>query len=230
LFFFFTLLSCSKSTSFLEKREEMVKRHVERRGITSPLILNAFRNIPREKFVLPQYQDRAYQDLELPIGEGQTLDLPYEDAVIIHALDLKPTDKVLEVGTGAGYLAALMGHIAKEVYTIEIRPGLANTARQRLQELGYQNVFVLTGDGYKGWPEHAPFDAIVLTASPDYVPEPLVEQLREGGRLVLPLGGEKKFQELVLYTKENRKLKLLKRLSGAQFVPMEGIIQEQEKK
>ena len=211
MFFFFTLLSCSKSTSFLEKREEMVKRHVERRGITSPLILNAFRNIPREKFVLPQYQDRAYQDLELPIGEGQTLDLPYEDAVIIHALDLKPTDKVLEVGTGAGYLAALMGHIAKEVYTIEIRPGLANTARQRLQELGYQNVFV-------------------LTASPDYVPEPLVEQLREGGRLVLPLGGEKKFQELVLYTKENRKLKLLKRLSGAQFVPMEGIIQEQEKK
>ena len=196
------------------------------RGITDQHILNAFRSVPREEFVLPSYRDKAYDDLEVPIGENQTLDRPYEDALMIRAMNLKPTDHILEVGTGAGYVAALMATIAKDVHTIEILDPLAQAAAKRLKRLGFTNVTVRSGDGFIGWKEVAPFDAIILTCSPDAVPDPLVSQLKEGGRIVLPQGGEKHFQEILLYTKQKGKLVLTQRLSAATFVPMEGQIKQ----
>lgn len=223
---FFLLCSSCSQRSLDEKRERMISQQFKWQGITDERVIAAFREVPRELFVLPEHRDKAYDDIEAPLGEGQTLDRPYEDALIITELNLRPTDRVLEVGTGAGYLAALIAKLAAEVYTIEIRETLANRAAERVASLGYRNIFVRAGDGYKGWPEKAPFDAIVLTASPDRVPEPLIQQLREGGRLVLPLGSEKKFQELLLYTKQRGEFVLTKRIQGTEFVPMEGIIQK----
>lgn len=221
------LCACSKSTAPYEiQRERMISQQIIWRGITHKGVLEALRRVPREEFVLPSYQHQAYADLELPIGLGQRLSRPYEDAMMLEAMELKATHRILEVGTGAGYVAALMAELAKEVYTIEILESLALEARERLARLGYKNIFVRAGDGFKGWPEKAPFDAIILTCSPDHVPEPLVEQLREGGRLLLPLGGEERFQELRLYTKQNGRLILQKQLAGATFVPMEGKIKE----
>lgn len=217
-------VSCSKPQNFEEQRRAMVERQILWRGITDQKILDALLAVPREEFILPQYKDKAYADLEVPIGNKQTLDRPYEDAFMINALNLNPTDRVLEVGTGGGYLAALISKIAKEVYTIEILPKIAQTARERLSKLGYENIKVKTGDGFLGWPEHAPFNAIVLTCSPSEVPKPLIEQLAEGGRIVLPLGGEEKFQELLLYIKKGGKLTGPTRLAAFTFVPMKGKI------
>ncbi|PIR26016.1 MAG: protein-L-isoaspartate O-methyltransferase [Deltaproteobacteria bacterium CG11_big_fil_rev_8_21_14_0_20_42_23] len=223
-----TFVACSNGhhENYQAKREEMIKKHVIWRGITDESIVKAFNEVPREHFVLPEYKKDAYEDLEVPIGENQTLDRPYEDALILKALALKPGDKVLEVGTGSGYLASLMSKIADEVYTIEILNPLAESARKRVAELHYKNVTVKSGDGFIGWQEHAPFDAIILTCSPDEVPPALPEQLREGGRVVLPLGSDKKFQELLLYEKQNGKLVLKQRIAPAEFVPMEGEIRK----
>lgn len=204
----------------------MVERQIVWRGITDKNILEAMLTVPREEFVLPQYKSKAYADLEVPIGFEQTLDRPYEDAFIIQSLKPAPTDRVLEVGTGAGYLASLLSRIVSEVYTIEIIPEIAQNARQRLSKLGYSNIFVKTGDGFLGWPEHAPFNGIVLTCSPPEIPKPLIEQLAEGGRMIVPLGGKKKFQELLLYTKKNGKLKGPLRLAPVTFVPMKGKVLE----
>ncbi|MFH1829288.1 MAG: protein-L-isoaspartate(D-aspartate) O-methyltransferase [Pseudomonadota bacterium] len=219
---------CSrKSQTFEQQRAEMVREQLEQRGIEDKSILNAFNSVPREEFVIPAYKDKAYDDLEAPIGHGESLDRPFENAVMLNALAIKPHDKVLEVGTGSGYLSALMSHLADKVFTIEIVPEIANEARERLKKLHFDNVEVLTGDGFLGWPEHAPFDAIVLAASPTRVPEPLAKQLVESGRLVLPLGGAEKFQLLVLYTKKNGKLIETAKLSPTTFVPMKGKILEQ---
>lgn len=224
LLFFVVTTACTQRNDFSKQREIMVQKQIEWRGLTTQKITDAFRKIPREVFVLPEFRDKAYDDLEVPIGEDQTLDRPFEDALMLEALGIDETTRVLEVGTGSGYLAALMGSIAKEVYTIEIIETLAVQAAKRLRELGFQNVFVRAGDGFRGWPEKAPFDAIILTCSPDHVPKPLEKQLVEGGRIVLPLGGEEKFQEILLYTKRSGKIELTKRLSAATFVPMEGEI------
>lgn len=218
--------SCTKPQDYEQQRRAMVERQVLWRGVTDKNVLDAMLAVPREEFVLPQYKDKAYADLEVPIGKDQTLDRPYEDAFMIQALSLSSTDRVLEVGTGGGYLAALLSRIVPEVYTIEILPEIADAARQRLSRLGYKNIEVRTGDGFLGWEEHAPFNAIVLTCSPPEIPKPLIEQLAEGGRLILPLGGEQKFQELLLYTKTKGKLAGPTRLAPVTFVPMRGKILE----
>ena len=206
----------------------MVRVQLELRGIKDPAILKAFGAVPREEFVLPRFRRLAYDDLEVPIGHGQTLDRPYEDAFMIEALGLSDHDKVLEVGTGSGYLTAIMSKIVKEVYTIEIVPELAKEAGEHLTRLGFANAHVKAGDGYLGWPEHAPFDAIILTASPPHIPQPLVQQLAEGGRLLLPLGGKERFQELMLYTKRSGRLEETRRLAPTTFVPMKGKVLEEK--
>ena len=144
--------------------------------------------VPREKFVAPELQASAYEDRPLPIGFGQTISQPFMVAYMTQALKPKPTDRVLEIGTGSGYQAAVLGELVAEVFTIEIVRPLAQRAAIVLSALGYKNVLVKGGDGYKGWPEHAPFDAIIVTAAPDHIPEPLIAQLKEGGRMVIPVG------------------------------------------
>lgn len=219
--------SCTKGSKTLEeKRDKMVRLQLEQRGVKDPAVLNAFKTVPREQFVLPQYRDKSYDDIEAPIALGETLDRPYENAMMLIALAIGPDDKALEIGTGTGYLSALMSRIAKEIYTIEIEPDYANEARKNFKELGYDNIHVKTGDGFLGWPEHAPFNAIIMVCSPPRIPAPLIEQLAEKGRLLLPLGGSEKFQELILYTKKNGKLVELQRLAPATFAPMKGIIKE----
>lgn len=223
-------LACHGESSSVEKaRTAMVSQQLLWRGITDQKIIAAFTAVPREEFVLPEFRDRAYEDLEVPIGEGQTIDRPYEDAHMLTAMAIAPHDRILEVGTGSGYLATLMGRLARDVYTIEILAPLAHQAADRLKRLGVTNVHVRAGDGFKGWTEVAPFDAIILTCSPDRVPEPLIGQLKEGGRIVLPLGGEKKFQEILLYRKEKGKIVLVQHLFPATFAPMEGAIKEKVK-
>lgn len=223
-----SVCGCSrKPPSIEEQRAEMVSRQIEQRGIRDPRILNAFRQIPREEFVLEKFRDHAYDDLEAPSGFGQSLDRPFENAIMIKALEIGPEDRVLEVGTGSGYLASLLGRMAREVYTIEIEPEIAQDARERLKRLGYANIEVRTGDGFIGWPEHAPFDAIVMAASPNRVPEPLEKQLAEGGRIVLPLGGSEKFQVLTLFRKKGGKLVKETEITPTTFVPMKGKILEE---
>ncbi len=220
--------ACSqKPKGFEDQRAEMVRLQLKQRGITDPAILKAFMTVPREEYVLPNFRNNSYDDVEAPIGHGQSLDRPYENAFMIRALALTPHDRVLEVGTGSGYLASLMSRIAKDVYSIEIEHPLAQESAERVRRLGYDNVHIKEGDGFIGWPENAPFDAIVMTASPSEVPKPLAQQLAEGGRILLPLGGTKKFQELVLYEKKDGVLLGPKMLAPTEFVPMKGKILEQ---
>jgi protein-L-isoaspartate(D-aspartate) O-methyltransferase len=220
--------SCSKPKSLEEQRSEMVRTQIKNRGIRDEAILKAFNSVPREEYVIEKYREHAYDDLEAPSGFGQSLNRPFENAIMIRALDLGPGDRVLEVGTGSGYLASLIGKIAKEVYTIEIEPDIAEDARQRLKRLGYGNITVKTGDGFVGWAEHAPFNAIIMAASPNRVPAPLKKQLAEGGRLVLPLGGSEKFQQLVLFIKKDGRMVEKMKLSPTSFVPMKGKILEEK--
>jgi protein-L-isoaspartate(D-aspartate) O-methyltransferase len=181
----------SKSTdgTFATSAGAMVERQLRPRGIDDPRTLQAMAKVAREKFIPKELQARAYEDRPLPIGYGQTISQPFIVAFMTQELKPKPTDRVLEIGTGSGYQAAVLAELVAEVYTIEIVKPLAQSAEVRLRELGYKNVHVKAGDGYKGWPEHAPFDAIIVTAAPDHVPQPLVEQLKEGGRMVIPVGG-----------------------------------------
>jgi len=159
----------------------MVNRQIKARGIRDCKVLEAMAKVPRHEFVPEAYRDMAYSDTPLPIGEGQTISQPYIVALMTEALELNPGDRVLEVGTGSGYHAAVLSEIAKEVYTIEIIESLGRTAEERLKRLGYKNVKVRIGDGYLGWQEYAPFDAIIVTCAPEHIPQPLVEQLAEGG-------------------------------------------------
>ena len=167
----------------------MVERQLRSRGIDDPRTLRAMAKVPREKFVPNELRNSTYDDRPLPIGYGQTISQPFIVALMTQRLQPKASDRVLEIGTGSGYQAAILSELAGEVYTIEIVRPLAQHAEVLLRELGYNNVHVKAGDGYKGWPEHAPFDAIIVTAAPDHVPQPLVEQLKEGGRMVIPVGG-----------------------------------------
>ncbi len=174
--------------------------------------------VERHRFVPKHLAARAYEDNPLPIGEGQTISQPYIVAFMTEVLDLKPADRVLEVGTGSGYQAAILAELCKEVYTIELVKTLGERADSLLRKLGYSNAFVRIGDGYEGWPEAAPFDAIIVTCSPSHIPKPLEEQLKEGGRMIIPVG-ESSVQELVLVTKQGGRLKKQKRLPVL-FVPM----------
>jgi len=177
----------------------MVEDQIERRGIADPAVLAAMRAVPRHRFVPSDQADAAYDDRALPIGFGQTISQPYIVAFMTQALQLTPQHRVLEVGTGSGYQAAVLGQIVAEVQTIEIVPTLAERARALLAELGYSNVHVRTGDAYAGLPELAPFDRIIVTAAPDHAPQPLIDQLAEGGRMIVPVGIAQ--QQLILITK-----------------------------
>lgn len=203
---------------FNRLRERMVSEQLEKRGIKAKNILDAMRKVERHRFVPQSVVNYAYGDYPLSIGEGQTISQPYIVAFMTEILSLKPTDRVLEIGTGSGYQAAILAELCKEVYTIEIVDILGHRADSLLAKLNYRNITVRIGDGYQGWPEAAPFDAIIVTCSPRNVPQPLQDQLKEGGRMIIPVG-ESHTQELVLITKQNGKLKQQSRLP-VRFVPM----------
>jgi protein-L-isoaspartate(D-aspartate) O-methyltransferase len=200
-------------------REKMVETQIKARGVKDPRVISAMLKVERHRFVLEEYLNSAYADQPLPIGEGQTISQPYIVALMTELLELKGDEKVLEIGTGSGYQAAILAELTKEVYTIEIVESLASTARKRLLELGYQNIRVKAGDGYLGWPEAAPFDAIIITAAPDHVPKPLLDQLKEGGRMVVPVGSYT--QELKKIVKHSGKIQTTDIISVI-FVPMTG--------
>lgn len=224
----FALFSASyilASDPYLQKREWMVNHDIKGRGIKDKMVLDAMGKIPRHLFVDDYLKDRAYADHPLPIGEGQTISQPYVVALMTEALKLKPTDRALEIGTGSGYQAAVLAEIVKEVHTIEIRKSLAEKADKRLKDLGYKNIKVKYADGYFGWEEFAPFDAIILTASANHIPPPLIMQLKEGGRLIIPLGSTVYYQTLTLATKKKNEL-YLEQMGSVAFVPMTGDVQK----
>lgn len=200
-------------------RERMVETQIKARGVKDPRVLAAMLKVERHLFVPKDLHPTAYSDQPLPIGEGQTISQPYIVALMTELLDLKGEEKVLEVGTGSGYQAAILAELAKEVYTIEIIEKLAITAEKLLLELGYKNIKVKAGDGYLGWPEAAPFDAIIVTCAPDHIPKPLMDQLMEGGRMVIPVG--EFTQELKKIVKRGGKLEATNVIPVI-FVPMTG--------
>ena len=203
----------------------MIQQQLMTRGINDNRVLAAMAKVPREEFVPADERAAAYTDHPLPIGYDQTISQPYIVAFMTEQLQPKTNDRVLEIGTGSGYQAAILAGLVAEVYTIEIIEPLAKNAEATLDRLGYKNVHVKVGDGYKGWPEHAPFDAIIVTAAPDHVPQPLVDQLKEGGRMIIPVG-QRFAQELYLLEKKNARLQQSAVLP-VRFVPMAG---EAEKK
>lgn len=208
-------------------RLRMVREVIEAEGIDNPLVLAAMKAVPRHKFVAPALAVRAYQDVALPIGSQQTISSPYIVAYMTQTLDPQPTDRVLEIGTGSGYQAAVLAEIVDQVYSVEIVSRLAKSASKRLKELGYDNVQVRDGDGYEGWAEHAPFDRIIVTCSPESVPQPLIDQLKEGGRMIIPLG-ERYQQAFYLLKKEDGQL-VEEKLVATLFVPMTGESEDQRR-
>jgi len=214
-------VSTSDEEAFRQARLSLVE-FIEVQGITNPDVLEAMRIVPRHEFVLPEYIDQAYEDHALPINYGQTISQPFVVAWMTDLLDLKPGEKVLEIGTGSGYQAAVLAQLGYvDVYTIEIVPELAASAAARLNESGYSQVHTIQGDGYYGWPEYAPFDAIIVTAAPDHLPPPLAEQLVEGGRIVIPVGPPGWSQVLWKFVKENGELKAYQ-IGYVGFVPFTG--------
>jgi protein-L-isoaspartate(D-aspartate) O-methyltransferase len=210
------------TTDFASEREAMVERQLRRRGITEPIILDAFRQVPRELFVSDQYAHLAYGDHPLPIEAEQTISQPYIVALMMQAAAIKSGDKVLEVGSGSGYAAAVIGRIAARVIGIERQHELVEVARERLERLGYDNIDILEGDGTKGCPDEAPFDAILAAASGSHVPEPLLGQLAPGGRIVMPIGDPGAVQELVKVTKQDDGILRQENLGAVRFVPLIG--------
>lgn len=212
------ILPFALSQDYNRLREKMVQDQLVNRGIKSRPVLDAMRKVERHRFVPMDLMREAYNDYPLPIGEGQTISQPYIVAFMTEALALNPTDRVLEIGTGSGYQAAILAEICAEVYSIEIEEVLGNRADNLLDELGYKNIHIRIGDGYLGWPEKAPFDAIIVTCSPSKIPQPLQDQLNEGGRMIIPVG-DSYTQELILVKKEKGKLSKQYRLP-VMFVPM----------
>lgn len=209
----------SGTDPFGRARAAMVQFQIASRGVADSVVLDAMRTVPRHRFVPLEYEADAYDDRPLPIGQGQTISQPYVVAAMTEALHLGPRHRVLEIGTGSGYQAAVLAEIVSEVYTIEIVEPLGRRAESTLTELGYRNVHVRIGDGYQGWPQKAPFDAIIVTAAPDHVPGPLLDQLKVGGRMVLPLGRVE--QTLIVLTKTPDGVKR-EECFGVRFVPMTG--------
>lgn len=201
------------------KREKMVKLQIEKRGVKDSAVLKSVLTVKRHEFVPPTLMENAYDDRPLPIGYGQTISQPYIVAYMTEAINLQPHYKVLEIGTGSGYQAAILSKIVKEVYTIEIIPELGNAATDRLKKTGYVNVQAKIADGYNGWQDHAPFDAIMVTAAAEYIPPPLIKQLKEGGKMVIPVGSPFMTQMLMLVEKKNNKIKTRSLLPVA-FVPL----------
>lgn len=203
---------------FAGLRHQMVETQIKSRGVNDPLVLEAMNKVPRHLFVPQEYQSSAYQDRPLPIGMSQTISQPYIVGFMTEAINPKPNDKVLEIGTGSGYQAAVLAEIVKEVYTLEIIPELGLMAKERLKILGYENIHAKVSDGYHGWSERGPFDAIVVTAAAEEIPQPLIDQLAEGAIMIIPVGSQFEVQNLVLVTKKNGQLKK-KKLFGVRFVP-----------
>jgi protein-L-isoaspartate(D-aspartate) O-methyltransferase len=216
----------SASSDFAKQRELMVQQQLMTRGINDAGVLRAMGKVPREEFVAPESRVASYEDGPLPIGYGQTISQPYIVAFMTEQLRPKPSDRVLEVGTGSGYQATVLAELVSEVYSVEIVEPLAKNAEATLQRLGYKNVHLKIGDGYKGWPEAGPFDAIIVTCAPDKVPQPLVDQLKDDGRMVIPVG-DRFAQQLYLLEKKNGQLKQSATLP-VRFVPMTSEAQKQK--
>jgi protein-L-isoaspartate(D-aspartate) O-methyltransferase len=212
--------SCAGDSEFATMRDHMVQTQMEERGITNAAVLAALRKVPRHEFVPEGQRLRAYQDGPLPIGFGQTISQPYIVALMTELASIKPGQRVLEVGTGSGYQAAVLAEVGGEVYTVEIIEPLALSAAERLKRLGYDKVHVKAGDGYQGWKEHAPFDAILVTAAAEPVPPPLVEQLKPGGRLVMPLGPPGETQMLIVIEKDATGKTQTRNIAPVVFVPL----------
>ncbi len=218
-----TLNAEDYTDKFTSKRLQMVNDQIARRGISDSKVLAALSSVPRHLFVPDSMKKYAYEDGPLSIGYSQTISQPYIVAIMTELLKLSGDEIILEIGTGSGYQAAILAEIANQVYSIEIVPQLAQRAKDTLTQLGYTNIHLKTGDGFYGWPEHAPFDGIILTAAPPKIPEPLIEQLKENGRIVIPEGDY--FQELRVYIKRNGFLEK-KDIIPVRFVPMTGYIDE----
>jgi protein-L-isoaspartate(D-aspartate) O-methyltransferase len=209
-------------SDFATLRERMIDRQIAARGLHEPRLLDAFRAVPREQFISGNYADHAYQDAPLPIESGQTISQPYIVALTIDAAGIKPGDKVLEVGAGSGYAAAVIGQIAGQVIAVERHHLLVELAQQRMRQLGYDNVRIVEGDGTLGWPEEAPYDAIVAAASGSHVPQSWIAQLKPGGRIVMPIGEPHAVQSLVKVTKAEDGTLNREDLGGVRFVPLIG--------
>jgi len=220
-FFIITGMNCvtSQESEYARDRDRMVLEQLVDRGIKDRRVIKAMQKVERHRFVPEEYRSVAYGDHPLPIGYEQTISQPYVVAFMTEVLQLKPTDRVLEIGTGSGYQAAILAEICDSVFTIEIVPELAHRAKNLLEQLGYKNIQVKHGDGYQGWPEKAPFDAIIVTCSPTKIPQPLKSQLKEGGRMIIPVGYPETGQELYLIRKENERL-IEKAVLPVRFVPM----------
>jgi protein-L-isoaspartate(D-aspartate) O-methyltransferase len=204
---------------FLQLRERMVREQLQNRDVKDRAVLEAMRKVPRHRFVPANLVAAAYEDNPLPLILGQTISQPYIVAYMTQALQLRGTERVLEIGTGSGYQAAVLAELVPEVYTIEILPELAEQSRTTLEALGYKNVRIRIGDGYLGWPENAPFDRIIVTAAPDHVPQPLIDQLKPGGKMIIPVGRME--QELVLIEKSEQGISRRSTIP-VRFVPMTG--------
>jgi protein-L-isoaspartate(D-aspartate) O-methyltransferase len=209
-------------SDFATLRERMIDQQIAARGLDDPKLLAAFRAVPREDFISGDYADYAYQDSPLPIESGQTISQPYIVALTIDAAGIKPGDKVLEVGAGSGYAAAVIGQIAAQVIAVERHHELVEIAQKRMRQLAYPNVRIVEGDGTLGWPEEAPYDAIVAAASGSHVPQSWIAQLKAGGRIVMPIGGPHEAQSLVKVTKEEDGTLRREDLGGVRFVPLIG--------
>ncbi len=228
------LVSCSSppvsgnpmtQEDFAQQREQMVETQLESRDIQNERVLEAMKKVPRHLFMPASVRQYAYVDRPVPIGKGQTISQPYIVGLMTQTVDPKPGDRALEVGTGSGYQAAVLGELVQEVYSIEIIPDLAERAEKVLAESGYDNVEVRQGDGYQGWPAKAPFDIILITAAPEEIPQPLIDQLAEGGRLVVPVGPQGEIQTLTLVTREKGEVKKTY-ITDVRFVPMTGEVQQ----
>ena len=222
LFLFLAIVSCQSQTvkeeNWRKMADIMIKDQLEKRGITDKRVLEAIRNTPRHQFVPDEYADKAYIDGPLPIGYGQTISQPYVVALMSELLQLEGSEKVLEIGTGSGYQAAILSQLSSRVFSIEIVKNLVDKSTLLLKKQGYHNITVRHGDGYKGWEEEAPFDAIIVTASPETVPTELMRQLKTGGRMVLPVG--KRLQKLKVITKNEQGNISEKTITSVRFVPM----------
>lgn len=217
---------CEEDDVYSRKREVMVRMQLQGRDIKDKKVLDAMRNVPRHLFVRSNLRSQAYNDHALEIDEGQTISQPYIVAIMTQSLDLQKGQKVLEIGTGSGYQAAVLAHITDQVYSIEIRENLAKKAEATLKKLNYDQVQVKWSDGYFGWEEYAPFDAIIVTCAANHIPPPLIKQLKEGGKLVIPLGSTLLFQSLTLVTKTEGKPKT-KQFLDVRFVPMVGEVRKE---
>ena len=208
-----------EGNEFTALREDMVSRQIQDRGITDPEVLKAMRKVLRHLFVPKKHRKYAYGDHPLPIGQGQTISQPYVVAYMTEALQLKPKNRILEIGTGSGYQAAVLAEMECQVYSMEIIESLGKNAEKILNRLGYGNIHIKIGDGYEGWPEKAPFDAVIVTCAPEKIPEPLVRQLKEGGRIIIPVGTSGHIQHLVLAIKKEGHL-VSRSVMPVRFVPM----------